>query len=241
MGLLHLIEQQDRVRLASNGIRQLATFVISDITWWRTQQSRHSVFFHVLTHINTDNRILRIKHEFAQGFAQLRLSHAGRPKEDQRSDWFGRIIQTRSRTLDGFRDNLNGIILSNHTVLESITHLEDTLPLRLDKFLWRNTSPNSNYARNVLCNNFIPQHLFSHVCGRFLFGNSFERRKFRFKIWKCLILELSCRVKLVYTFRLFNVQVHLGNLLLQLRNTIDTSLFGLPPSIQRGRLVSQLF
>mmetsp|Transcript_9394 Transcript_9394/g.13753 ORF Transcript_9394/g.13753 Transcript_9394/m.13753 type:complete len:202 (-) Transcript_9394:2288-2893(-) len=78
VSLFHLIEQNDRVRPSTNCISELSTFVVTNISRRSTNQSGYCMFLHVLRHVDTNHCILRIKHKFAQCFAQLSFTYTGR-------------------------------------------------------------------------------------------------------------------------------------------------------------------
>ena len=78
VGLLHLIKQHHAVWLAPHCLCQLSALVVSHISRRRTNQTRHGVLLHVLTHIDTHHVGLIIKQCLCQGLCQLRLTYAGR-------------------------------------------------------------------------------------------------------------------------------------------------------------------
>ena len=57
----NLIEQDDRVRLLSNRVGEHAPFVVADVAWRCANQSSHGVFFHVLGHVQTNQRLVRVE------------------------------------------------------------------------------------------------------------------------------------------------------------------------------------
>ena len=66
MGLLDLIQQNDRVGTTTNTLCQLSTFLITDISRRCTHQTRGIETLRILTHIDTDERISCAKHDLCQ-------------------------------------------------------------------------------------------------------------------------------------------------------------------------------
>ena len=75
MGLLNLIKQHYRVRLAAHGLGELSTFVVTYVSWRRTNQSAHAVFLLILTHVDTRHHGLVVKQIVGQGLGELCLTY----------------------------------------------------------------------------------------------------------------------------------------------------------------------
>src|SRR5919199_2770319 len=86
VGLLDLVQQDHRVRLAAHGLGQLAALLVADVARRRTDQPSHGVALHELGHVDLDHRVLAAEHELGQRADQLGLADAGRPEEDERPD-----------------------------------------------------------------------------------------------------------------------------------------------------------
>mmetsp|Transcript_1970 Transcript_1970/g.3278 ORF Transcript_1970/g.3278 Transcript_1970/m.3278 type:complete len:277 (+) Transcript_1970:54-884(+) len=69
VGLLHLVKQHDRVRTAPHCLGQLTTFLEANVARRGADQSRHGVLLHVLTHVDSHDRILGVEHKVRQGLA----------------------------------------------------------------------------------------------------------------------------------------------------------------------------
>ena len=68
MGFLYLVKKDNRVRFAANSFSQLTTFVITDISRRRTNQTRGTEFLLVLGHIDTSHHVLIIEEVIRQCF-----------------------------------------------------------------------------------------------------------------------------------------------------------------------------
>src|ERR671922_198128 len=66
VGLLDLVEQDDRVRLAAHGLGQLAALVVADVARGRADEPGHGVLLHVLRHVDLDHRVLVAEQELRE-------------------------------------------------------------------------------------------------------------------------------------------------------------------------------
>ena len=74
VGLLDLVEQDDRVALAADRLGQLATLVEADVAGRRADQAADVVALHELAHVDLDQGVLAAEHELGEGLGQLRLA-----------------------------------------------------------------------------------------------------------------------------------------------------------------------
>ena len=93
MGLLHLVKQNDRIRLPADLLGQLTAFFVTHVTRGRAHQPRHRELLHVLTHVELDERFRVAEHVFGHGLGQQRLADAGRAEQRERADRPLRILQ----------------------------------------------------------------------------------------------------------------------------------------------------
>ena len=122
MGFFYLIEQNHRVGLAANLFGQHATFFVTHVSWRRSHQSAHSKFLHELTHINPNHGIVCIKQKLAQRFGQLRFSYTRWAQENEGTNGAIGLFKSCTRTLYGFGQLLNGLVLTNHPLAQSVCH-----------------------------------------------------------------------------------------------------------------------
>src|ERR1700733_8557007 len=64
--LLHFVEEHDGEGLATHGFGQLTTLVVADVARRRADEARHGVLFHVLAHVELDERILVAEEELGE-------------------------------------------------------------------------------------------------------------------------------------------------------------------------------
>jgi hypothetical protein len=74
--LLDLVQQDDRVGLAPNGLSELAALVVTDVARGRADEPGHGVLLHVLRHVDLDHRVLVAEQELGERPCQLGLPHA---------------------------------------------------------------------------------------------------------------------------------------------------------------------
>ena len=77
----NLVEQDDAVRAAADGLGQLAAFFIADVSGRRTDQTRHGELLHVFGHIDADEVLLVVEERLGQRLGQLGLADARRAEE----------------------------------------------------------------------------------------------------------------------------------------------------------------
>ena len=58
VGLLDLVEQDDRVRAPAHGLGELAALLVADVAGRRADEPRDGVLLHVLRHVDADHRVL---------------------------------------------------------------------------------------------------------------------------------------------------------------------------------------
>src|SRR5260370_12947947 len=93
MRFLNFIKKDPRIWAAAHRFGELATFLIADVTRRRTDQARGGEFFHVLGHVDLNERVGIAKHEFGQCASEIGFAHAGWTEKDKRTDRTPRILQ----------------------------------------------------------------------------------------------------------------------------------------------------
>jgi hypothetical protein len=87
VGLLDLVEEHHRERLAPHGLGELAALLVADVAGGRAHQAADRVLLHVLGHVEADQRLLVAEEELGEGLGQLGLADAGGAEEDERARW----------------------------------------------------------------------------------------------------------------------------------------------------------
>ena len=151
MCLFHLIKQDNRIRFSPHGFCQLAAFIVSDISWRRSDQPGHGVFLHVFTHIKTHHVGFIVKQAGSKCFCKFGLADTGRSQKQERTNWFGRIFDSCFGTDNRLCHFGNTIVLAYHTFVEFLIQVQCLVPLAFAQLRNRDSRP----AGNNLCNLFI--------------------------------------------------------------------------------------
>ena len=131
MCLLYLIEEDNRVRFSADGLSQLATLIVTNVSRRCSDQAGYRVLLHVLTHIDTDHIVLIVEQCLSQGFRKLGLADTSRSKEQEGTDRFGRILDPGFGTKDGFGYLFHAFILAYDPFVQHGIQMQDLAALAL--------------------------------------------------------------------------------------------------------------
>src|SRR6266581_2794642 len=92
MRFLDLVKQYNRVRPAPHSLGKLAAFLVSDVAWRRTDQTRRGEFFHVLRHVDLNQCVGVTEHELSESACEIRFADARGTEKDKRTDRALRIF-----------------------------------------------------------------------------------------------------------------------------------------------------
>jgi hypothetical protein len=82
MRFFDLIEQDDRIWMTPNCLSELSPFIMTDISRRSSDETRHTMRLHILTHIETDIGIWIVPEDTTEGFCGFCLSYTcGTQKE----------------------------------------------------------------------------------------------------------------------------------------------------------------
>ena len=98
--LLDLVQQDQAIRTAAHGLRQLPALVVANVAGRRADHARDGVTLLVLAHVQPDHRVLIVEHELGQSAGQLGLTNARRAEEDERADRPVRVLQSGAGAAD---------------------------------------------------------------------------------------------------------------------------------------------
>src|SRR5205823_5741361 len=113
MGLLYLVQKNDAIGTTPYLLRQLTTLIMTNVTRGATEQTRHSMWLHILRHIKTDQITLTTKQFSRQSLRQFGLTYTSRTKEQERTNRTFRILQTCTRTTNSTRHCTDSLILTD--------------------------------------------------------------------------------------------------------------------------------
>ncbi len=92
MCLFHLIEEDDAIGPAPDGLRQLAAPLEADVSGRGADEPGNRVLLSVLAHVDADHGALVVEQELGERLGQLGLAHSGGAEEQERS---GRPVRIR--------------------------------------------------------------------------------------------------------------------------------------------------
>ena len=125
MGLLHLVEQDDAVGPAPDGLGQHAALAVADVARRRALQRRDLVLLLELRHVDRDHVPLAAVERLGERDGGLGLADAARADQQEDADRPARIGQVRARGADPLRDRLEGVRLADDALLEPLLQRED--------------------------------------------------------------------------------------------------------------------
>src|SRR5262249_27779045 len=124
---------------SSHCLGQLAAFIVAHVARRRADQSRDTVLFHVLGHVDTDDSLGIVEEELRQRAREFRLADTGWPQEQERADGTVRVFQSGACASDGFGYRFDGDLLSDDTLVQLVLHIEQLLRLFLEHARYWNT------------------------------------------------------------------------------------------------------
>src|SRR3989304_4125841 len=101
MGLLNLVEKDDRIGFAPHGFRELPALFLPDISRRRADEAGDRMLLHILRHIDADEVVLGIKQCLSQSLGEFSLPDTRRAEEDEGADGTARVLDTGARADDG--------------------------------------------------------------------------------------------------------------------------------------------
>ena len=108
------------------------------------------MFLHVFRHIDADHRLLRSENSLRKRLGQLRFSHTGWTKEQERTDRTIWIFQSYSASADRAGYRLDCLVLSDDPFVKDLLQLCQPSGFLLRKLLHRDLRPGRYRSRNVL-------------------------------------------------------------------------------------------
>ena len=144
------VKQNNGIRTASDGFRQLSAFVKSDVSWRRADQTRHAVFFHIFGHIDPDDGVFIVKEFIRKGFCQFGLTDASGSEENERCCRTALILQSGSGPEHGIGHRFHGFILTDHPLMEFFRQMQKFFPFGADQFADGDPGPAADDLGNVL-------------------------------------------------------------------------------------------
>ena len=237
MGLLDLVEEDDRVRPAADGLGQLPALLESDITGRRADEPRHRVSLHVLAHVDPHHRLLVVEQEAGEGAGRLRLADARGPEKNERTDWTIGVLKPRARTTNGVRHRVDRYRLTNDAPPELGVQLRQAFLLALHHPRDGNPRPVGDDFGDVVGAHFFLEEARPTALLRRQPRLGFP--ELRFELWHAAILNLGGCAEVAGSCGAFDVRPRLLDLLLETADVAERVLLVLPLSFHRVTLFAQ--
>ena len=84
--LFDLVEEDDGVGAAADGLGELTAFVEADVAGRRADEPRDGVFFHVFGHVDADHGVFVVEEELGEGTGSFGFADAGGAEKDEAAD-----------------------------------------------------------------------------------------------------------------------------------------------------------
>ena len=150
MGLLDFIEKNNGIRFSPHGFGQLSAFLITHISRRRPDQSGYGIFLHILTHIYPYHVVFIIKKSGRQCLGQLRLTYAGRPQKQERTDRLAGILDSGLGTDNSLRHLCHAFILAHNPLMELFVQMQGFVSFTLCQLGNGNSGPPGHDPGNFI-------------------------------------------------------------------------------------------
>src|SRR6478736_5400330 len=131
MGLLDLVEENDREGLAAHLLGELATLLVTDVAGRRAEQPAHRVLLGVLGHVELDQRVLAAEEELGERLGELGLADTGGAGEDERATGAARVLEAGTGAADRLGQRLDGVVHADDALVQLVLHVEQPAGLLL--------------------------------------------------------------------------------------------------------------
>jgi hypothetical protein len=127
MRFLDLVEEHNRVGLATDRLGQLAALLVADVTRRGAHQPTDRVALLVLGPVETDHVVVGVEERLGQRARELGLPHACRSQKDEGADRPPRVLGPRARPDDGIRHQSDGLVLADDALVQHLVDQVDRL------------------------------------------------------------------------------------------------------------------
>ncbi len=109
VGFLHLVKEDDAVRLAADRFGEDAAFAVADVARRRTGQARNLVVLLILRHVDDNHVAVAAVEDVGQSHGCLGFADAGGSDHHEDADRPARIEQVGASGADSLSDGLQGV------------------------------------------------------------------------------------------------------------------------------------
>ena len=234
--LFDLVEEHDAIGLAAHGLGELTALVVADVSGRRSDQAGHAEFLHVFRHIDADEVLLVVKQRLGQRFGQLGLADARRAEEEERAERTVRILNPGAAALDGLGDGLDGLVLTDHALMQLGVEVKELLALALDELRHGDARPALDDLRDLLLRDLVAQKAALLGALRHLL----LVRELLLQLGQLAVFQARGRLEVIALLGLLNLRAQRFNALAELLHLANGVFLVFPLRFRRVELLAQL-
>eukprot|EP00976_Prorocentrum_cordatum_P070015 1179774-Prorocentrum_minimum.AAC.2 len=118
--LLDLVQEHHTEGLAAHRLRERAARAEAHVAGGGADELGHRVALHVLGHVQAHDALLAAKVLLGQRLGELRLAHAGGPREEHGGDGAGGVLEPDARAAERARHRCHRVVLSDDALVQNL-------------------------------------------------------------------------------------------------------------------------
>src|SRR5829696_344472 len=150
VGLLDLVEENDRVGTTPHLLRELSSLFVADVAWRRADEAAHRVALLELGHVYPDHGVLLAEEVLGESTGELGLADSCRTEEYKAADGALGVLYASPGAPDGLGHRPDRGLLSDDPLVQHALQAQETLGLFLDDVGRRDAGPLLQDARDIL-------------------------------------------------------------------------------------------
>ena len=108
------------------------------------------MFLHIFRHIETNDGIAAAEHLLRQTLREVGLAHTRRTEEEESTDRTARVAQAETRAANGTHDGIDGFVLTDNPLAQSLVHSAQPLRFRFLHTLYGYARHHRNHGGNIV-------------------------------------------------------------------------------------------
>ena len=179
----------------------------------------------ILAHVDTSHHCLVVEQVFCQCLGKLCLTYTSCAKEYERGNRTLRVLQACTRTSHGIAHSLDGLILTNDTLVEFLLKMKEFLALALHHSGNRYSGPAAYNLGYIVGCHLLANHGVAVLCRLKLVLDILD---VLLKSLESAIANLSHALVVAFALGTLSLKLKLLHLLLVLLNLVHQTLLALP-------------
>src|SRR3712207_4559382 len=153
MGLLDLVEEDDRVGTPADLLRELSRLLVADVSWRRADEPGDGVSLLELGHVDPDHGVLFTEEVLGERTREFGLADSCRTEKDKAADRTLGVLYACPGAPDGLGYRPDSGLLSDDPLVQHALQVQETLGLFLDDVGRRHAGPLLQDAGDILAGN----------------------------------------------------------------------------------------